>query len=71
MAEENHLESIAFCCISTGVFMFPNRRAAEITVKTVTEWLEETGSQMKVVFNAFKDNDLVLYKYCLDEQEAE
>ena len=71
MAEENHLESIAFCCISTGVFMFPNRRAAEIAVKTVTEWLEETGSQMKVVFNVFKDNDLVLYKYCLGEQEAE
>lgn len=71
MAEENHLESIAFCCISTGVFMFPNRRAAEIASKTVTEWLDETGSQMKVVFNVFKDNDFVLYKYCLGEPEAE
>ena len=71
MAKENHLESIAFCCISTGVFMFPNRRAAEIASKTVTEWLDETGSQMKVVFNVFKDNDFVLYKYCLGEPEAE
>ena len=71
MAEENHLESITFCCISTGVFMFPNRRAAEIASKTVTEWLDETGSQMKVVFNVFKDNDFVLYKYCLGEPEAE
>ena len=71
MAEENHLESIAFCCISTGVFMFPNRRAAEIAVRTVTDWLEETGSQIKVIFNVFKDDDLSLYKYCLGEQEAE
>ena len=71
MAEENHLESIAFCCISTGVFMFPNRRAAEIAVRTVTDWLEETGSQIKVIFNVFKDDDLTLYKYCLGEQEAE
>jgi len=35
LADEHHLENIAFCCISTGVFMFPNRRAAEIAVETV------------------------------------
>ena len=40
LAEENCLESIAFCCISTGVFMFPNQRAAEIAVETVRNWLE-------------------------------
>ena len=38
---ENGIRSVAFCCISTGVFHFPNRRAAEIAVKTVTHWLDE------------------------------
>ena len=38
---ENGIRSVAFCCISTGVFRFPNRRAAEIAVKTVTDWLDE------------------------------
>ena len=71
MADENHLESIAFCCISTGVFMFPNQRAAEIAVETVTKYLEETGSQIKVIFNVFKDIDLMFYKYYLGEPEAE
>ena len=61
IAEENHVKSIALCCISTGVFMFPNQRAAEIAVETVKEWLAETGSQMKVVFNVYKDLDLEIY----------
>ena len=61
LAAENDLESLAFCCISTGVFMFPNPRAAEIAVKTVRNWLDETGSQMKVVFNVYKDLDLKIY----------
>ena len=61
LAEENCLESIAFCCISTGVFMFPNQRAAEIAVETVRNWLDETGSGMKVVFNVYKDLDLKIY----------
>lgn len=61
LAEQNGLESVAFCCISTGVFMFPQQRAAEIAVETVRSWLDETGSQMKVVFNVFKDRDLQIY----------
>ena len=64
VAEKNNLESIAFCCISTGVFMFPNQRAAEIAVKTVCDWLDETDTRMKVVFNVFKDMDLQIYKRC-------
>lgn len=71
MADENHLESIAFCCISTGVFMFPNQRAAEIAVETVTKYLDETGNRIKVIFNVFKDIDLMFYKYYLGEPEAE
>jgi O-acetyl-ADP-ribose deacetylase (regulator of RNase III) len=71
MADENHLESIAFCCISTGVFMFTNQRAAEIAVETVTKYLDETGSRIKAIFNVFKDIDLMLYKNNLCEPEAE
>lgn len=61
LAEENGCESIAFCCISTGVFMFPNRRAAEIAAETVKTWLSESGSGMKVVFNVFKELDEAIY----------
>ena len=65
IADENNVESIAFCCISTGVFMFPNRRAAEIAVQTVKEYKQTTGSQIKVVFNVFKDSDCEIYKELL------
>ena len=61
IADENGVDSIAFCCISTGVFMFPNERAAEIAVKTVKEYKEKTGSSMKVIFNVFKDLDEEIY----------
>lgn len=66
LAEKNGIDSIAFCCISTGVFMFPNQRAAEIAVETVRNWLDETGSQMKVVFNVFKDIDKDIYDKLLN-----
>ncbi len=65
LAEENGLGSVAFCCISTGVFMFPNQRAAEIAVETVRRWLDGTGSRIKVVFNVFKDLDLEIYRKIL------
>lgn len=65
IAAENGVKSIAFCCISTGVFMFPNQRAAEIAVETVKDWLSATGSEMKVVFNVFKDMDLDIYSSLL------
>lgn len=61
LAEENNLVSIAFCCISTGVFMFPNQLAAEIAVKTVNDFINETGSRPKVVFNVFKEKDKEIY----------
>lgn len=61
LADENDVKSVAFCCISTGVFMFPNQRAAEIAVKTVREYLDETDSEIKVLFNVFKDKDLEIY----------
>lgn len=63
MCAENGLKSVAFCCISTGVFHFPNKRAAEIAVKTVSEWLRENpGKVERVIFNVFKDEDKTIYE---------
>lgn len=69
-ADENNLESIALCCISTGVFMFPQDKAAEIAVKTVKEWLDEhpDTSVNKIIFNVFKDDDLRLYDAILNKK---
>jgi O-acetyl-ADP-ribose deacetylase (regulator of RNase III) len=65
LAEENGVKSIAFCCISTGVFRFPNQRAAEIAVSTVKEYKEKTGSKIKIIFNVFKDVDKDIYENLL------
>ena len=60
---ENDIRSIAFCCISTGVFRFPNRRAAEIAVKAVTDWLSMHPDAMeRVIFNVFKEEDKNYYE---------
>ena len=61
LADENSLQSIAFCCISTGEFHFPNEKAAEIAVRTVIEYKTQTKSKMKVVFNVFKETDYAIY----------
>lgn len=62
-ASEQNLTSIAFCCISTGVFCFPSKLAAVIAVKTVKDWLNKnTSSVKKIVFNVFEDSDLEIYK---------
>jgi O-acetyl-ADP-ribose deacetylase (regulator of RNase III) len=67
LAHKNKLKSIAFCCISTGVFGFPNQRAAEIAVITVLSFFEENRdtSIQKVLFNVFKDLDYDLYHQLL------
>ena len=69
IAEANHLRSIAFCCISTGVFNFPNKRAAEIALATVKEWLatHQSSSINQVVFDVFLDKDYDIYKRLLTE----
>ncbi len=64
-AEGKGITSIAFCCISTGVFMFPNERAAEIAVKTVRDYKRETGSHIQVIFNVFKELDKEIYQQLL------
>ena len=65
LADENGVGSIAFCCISTGVFMFPNDKAAEIAVDTVRKYKTETGSKIEVVFNVFKEQDERIYRELL------
>lgn len=67
LAEKNDCGSIAFCCISTGVFCFPNKKAAEIAVKTVKEYREKTRSNMEVIFNVFQDDDYEIYENLLRE----
>jgi len=62
LAAENDLESVAFCCISTGEFHFPNDLAAEIAVRTVKEYLKKQTSVKKVIFNVFKDLDKAIYE---------
>ena len=61
LADEKHLRSIAFCCISTGEFHFPNERAAEIAVRTVKDYQKETKSGIKVIFDVWKDEDYKIY----------
>ncbi|MBQ6215890.1 MAG: protein-ADP-ribose hydrolase [Erysipelotrichaceae bacterium] len=65
LADANGLRSIAFCCISTGVFRFPNRRAAEIAVSTVNEYKKETKTSIEVIFNVYKDIDRQIYEELL------
>jgi len=66
MCKENGLKSVAFCCISTGVFRFPGRRAAEIAVETVTDWkFKHPGEKERVIFNAFKEEDRAIYENIL------
>lgn len=59
------LKSIAFCCISTGEFHFPQKKAAEIAVQTVSEFLQTDTQIEKVIFNVFKQEDLDIYKSIL------
>ena len=62
LAAERGLHSVAFCCISTGEFHFPNREAAQIAVDTVRECLRQKTSIRRVIFNVFKDLDAEIYR---------
>ena len=66
LAAENGVESIAFCCISTGVFRFPQNIAAEIATRTVRDYIDKDHRIKKVIFNVFKDEDLRIYTGLLD-----
>lgn len=66
LSDTYHLKSIAFCCISTGEFHFPNDIAGKIAVNTVRKYLSETNSEIEVVFNVFKEKDYEIYKQLLE-----
>lgn len=66
-AAEQDLESVAFCCISTGEFHFPNNLAAQIAVRTIKEFLSRQTSVRKVIFNVFKDLDKQIYQQLLTD----
>lgn len=63
IAVQNGIGSIAFCCISTGVFGFPQDKAAEIAVRTVREFRK--SHDIQVIFNVFKEDDHEIYKRLL------
>lgn len=65
LADQNGLKSIAFCCISTGEFHFPNDKAAEIAIRTVTDFIAKKQSRIKVIFNVFKNADQEIYRKLL------
>lgn len=65
LAAQKGLKSIAFCCISTGEFHFPNDKAAQIAVQTVQEFKEKTQSNIEVIFNVFKELDDSIYRNLL------
>lgn len=65
LAEQHAVKSIAFCCISTGEFHFPNDKAAEIAIRTVMKYKRQTKSKIEVIFNVFKDIDYKIYKKLL------
>ena len=64
-ADKNQLSSLAFCCISTGEFHFPNELAAKIAIESVKEYLAETNATIKIVFNVFQEKDYQIYKKLL------
>ncbi len=65
LASAYGLKSIAFCCISTGEFHFPNELAAKIAIQTVREWRQKNPDKIEVIFNVFKDSDYEIYKRLL------
>ena len=70
LAEEKRLSSIAFCCISTGVFRFPHQQAAKIAVREVKSFMKGANNVKHVIFNVFKDQDLDIYRRLLAADEG-
>lgn len=71
LAAGNGCKSIAFCCISTGEYHFPNREAASIAVDTVREFLRADGKIGRVIFDVFTEKDLCIYRELLGEDRCQ
>ena len=61
LADSKGLESVAFCCISTGMYGYPKEAAAKVAYDTVMRYKSSTGSRIKVVFDVFADEDYAVY----------
>ena len=70
LADLYHIESVAFCCISTGEFHFPSDEAAQIAVSTVKNYIQNKHSEIKVIFNVFKDVDYEIYQGLLQTNKT-
>ncbi len=68
IAVDNDIKSIAFPCISTGVYSFPNQPAAEIAIATVNDFLKSESSLEEVIFCCFLDEDFLIYQKLLDQR---
>lgn len=66
LAKENQLQSIAFCSISTGEYRFPPQEAAKIAINTVRQYFISNPSEMKVIFNVYKESDEAIYRKVLE-----
>ncbi|XP_078787543.1 ADP-ribose glycohydrolase MACROD2 isoform X4 [Oryzias latipes] len=63
LMEEHNLRTVAFPCISTGIYGFPNDPAADIALKTVKEWIQQNPDKItRVIFCVFLENDFAIYK---------
>lgn len=71
LTDESAVRSIAFCCISTGLFGFPQQRAAEIAIQTVMAYKKESNSSIEVIFNVFRDDDYSIYRDLLSNRSAD
>jgi len=69
LADKHQLQSIAFCCISTGEFQFPRQRAAEIAIQTVKSYIKNVQTNLHIVFNVFKEEDFRIYHTLLTRNE--
>ncbi len=65
LARAMGLKTVAFCCVSTGIFGFPSDEAAAIAVGAVRHWMMESGSDMRIVFDVFLDKDAEIYREVL------
>lgn len=65
LADAKGLRSVAFCCIATGEFGFPNEPAAEIAVGTVRAHRAVREKRIRVIFNVFKERDENIYRRLL------
>lgn len=65
LAAAHGLRSVAFCCISTREFHFPNELAAQIAIQTVADWRQKNSVPIEVIFNVFKDRDYEIYSRLL------